>query len=102
MKNMGQLMQQAQQMQVKMAALQKELDAKIIETSTGGGAVKVKMNGKQEIIEIKISPDCVDSSDVDMLQELVKTAVNQATSQSKDMVSKAMSKITGGLGLPGF
>ena len=102
MKNMGQLMQQAQQMQVKMAALQKELDAKIIETSTGGGAVKVKMNGKQEIIEIKISPECVDSSDVEMLQELVKTAVNQATSQSKEMVSNAMSKITGGLGLPGF
>ena len=102
MKNIGQLMQQAQQMQAKMAALQNELGTKIIEASSGGGAVKIKMNGKQELIDIKISPDCVDPSEIEMLQELVKTAINQATTQSKDMVSSAMSKLTGGLGIPGL
>jgi DNA-binding YbaB/EbfC family protein len=102
MANMNQLMKQAQQMQQKIATLQKELDARELETSAGGGMIKIKINGKQEILEVKINPECVDPSDVEMLEELVKTAVNQATKESQDMVSTAMGKITGGMNIPGL
>jgi len=64
--------------------------------------VKIKINGKQEILEIKINPECVDPSDVEMLEELVKTGVNQATKESQEMVSTAMNKITGGMNIPGM
>ena len=102
MKNMNQLMKQAQQMQAKMAALQNELSAKEFESSTGGGMVKVKVNGKQEVLEIKINPECVDPDDVETLEELILAGVNQAVKESNDTVSKAMSKITGGLSIPGL
>jgi len=102
MANMNQLMKQAQQMQQKIATLQKELDARELETSAGGGMIKIKINGKQELLEVKINPECVDPSDVEMLEELVKTAVNQATKESQDMVSTAMGKITGGMNIPGL
>ena len=71
-KNMNNLLKQAQQMQLKVSALQKELEARELEVSSGGGAVKIKINGKQEVLNIKISPDCVDPNDVEMLEELVK------------------------------
>lgn len=100
--NMNNLLKQAQQMQQKMATLQKELEARELETSAGGGAVKIKINGKQEIISLTLDKECVDPNDVEMLQDLLKTAVNQAIKESQDMVSKAMSKVTGGLNLPGF
>ena len=67
-----------------------------------GGAVQIKVNGKQEILEIKISKECIDPSDPEMLEELIKTAVNQAVKESQDMVSSAMSKVTGGLNIPGL
>jgi DNA-binding YbaB/EbfC family protein len=102
MKNINQLVKQASQMQAKLTALQKELAEREVEASSGGGMVKVKVNGKQEILELKISKECVDPSDTDMLQELVKTAVNQAIKESQDMVSGAMSKITGGMNIPGL
>jgi hypothetical protein len=102
MKNMNQLMKQAQQMQAKMTTLQKELDSREIEASSGGGMVKVKMNGKQELIEISINKECVDPNDIDMLEELVMTAINQGVKDSKEMVSSAMSKITGGVSIPGL
>ncbi len=102
MKNMGQLMKQAQQMQAKIATLQKELETREVEASSGGGMVKVKVNGKQEILDITINPECVDPNDVDMLQDLVKTAVNQAVAESNEMVNSAMSKVTGGLNIPGL
>ena len=102
MANMNQLMKQAQQMQQKIAVLQKELDARELETSAGGGMIKIKINGKQEVIEVKINPECVDPSDVEMLEELVKTAMNQATKESQEMVSTAMGKITGGMNIPGL
>jgi len=101
-KNMNALMKQAQQMQQKMATLQKELESREIETSSGGGMIRIKINGKQEITEFKINPECVDPSDVETLEELVHTAVNQAVKESQDMVSKAMSKVTGGLSIPGL
>ena len=101
-KNMNNLMKQAQQMQQKMTVLQKELEKRELETSTGGGALKITINGKQEIINISIDPECVDSNDIEMLEELVKSGVNQAVKESQDMVSKAMSKVTGGLSIPGM
>lgn len=102
MKNMNQLMKQAQQMQAKLTTLQKELADREVESSSGGGMVKVKVNGKQEILSLTISKECVDPGDVEMLEELVKTAVNQAIKTSQDMVSNAMSKVTGGLNIPGL
>lgn len=101
-KNMNNLLKQAQQMQLKVTALQKELESREIEVSSGGGAVVMTINGKQEIMKIKIDPECVDPNDVDMLEELIKTGVNQAVKESQDMVSNAMSKVTGGLNIPGL
>ena len=94
MANINQLMKQAQQMQSKMATAQKELEAREVEASSGGGMVKVRVNGKQELLEINIDKECVDPNDVEMLEELVKTAINQAVNESQEMVSKAMSKDT--------
>ena len=102
MANMNQMMKQAQQMQAKMGSLQKELETREFEASSGGGMVKVKVNGKQELLDIEINKDCVDPDDVDMLQELVKTAMNQALTESQESVSKAMNKVTGGLSIPGL
>ena len=101
-KNLNNLLRQAQQMQQKMSTLQKELEARELETSAGGGMVKIKINGKQEILALTLNKECVDPNDVEMLQELLKTAVNQAVKESQDMVSKAMSKVTGGAGIPGM
>ncbi|MBY0516022.1 MAG: YbaB/EbfC family nucleoid-associated protein [Bacteriovoracaceae bacterium] len=102
MKDLGAMMKQAQQMQAKMASLQNELAEREVETSAGGGAVKVRVNGKQELLSIKILKEAVDPNDVETLEELVFTAVNQALKQSQDMVTNAMSKITGGMKLPGM
>ncbi len=100
--NLQQMMKQAQQMQAKMASLQNELATREVEASAGGGAVKVKVNGKQELLSIKIAAEAVDPNDVATLEELVFTAVNQAMKQSQEMVTQAMGKITGGLSLPGM
>lgn len=101
-KNMGNLLKQAQQMQQKISTLQKELEARELETSTGGGMLKIKINGKQEIIDITLSKEALEDNDVEMLQELLKTGVNQAVKESQDMVSSAMSKVTGGINIPGL
>ncbi|MBK23785.1 MAG: YbaB/EbfC family nucleoid-associated protein [Halobacteriovorax sp.] len=101
-KNLNNLMKQAQQMQQKMATLQKELESREMEFSSGGGMIKIKINGKQEILDFSLDKECVDPNDVEMLEEMVKTAVNQAVKESQDMVSKAMSKVTGGLSIPGM
>jgi nucleoid-associated protein EbfC len=100
--NMNNLMKQAQQMQAKLAMLQNELAEREVEASAGGGMVKVKVNGKQQLLSIQINKDCVDPNDVSTLEELVFTAVNQAMKQSQDMVQQAMSKVTGGMNLPGM
>ena len=101
-KNMNNLLKQAQQMQLKVTALQKELESRELEVSSGGGAIKITINGKQEILNFKIDPECVDPSDVEMLEEMIKTSFNQATKESQEMVSNAMSKVTGGLNIPGI
>lgn len=82
--------------------MQAELEQREIEASAGGGAVTVKVNGKQELISIKISPEAVDPDDVEMLEDLVVAAVNEGIRQSQEMVSSEMSKITGGLNIPGL
>jgi DNA-binding YbaB/EbfC family protein len=102
MANMNQMMKQAQQMQAKLATLQKELETREFEGSSGGGMVKAKVNGKQELIDIEINKECVDPEDVEMLQDLVKTALNQALTTSQESVNSAMSKVTGGLSVPGL
>jgi DNA-binding YbaB/EbfC family protein len=102
MKGLQGLMKQAQQMQQKMATLQKELEQRELETSSGGGMIKIKINGKQQVLAISINKECVDPNDVAGLEELVKTAINQAVKESQDMVSGAMSKVTGGINIPGL
>ncbi|MCM2349641.1 MAG: YbaB/EbfC family nucleoid-associated protein [Bacteriovoracaceae bacterium] len=100
--NMNNLMKQAQQMQAKLAMLQNELAEREVESSAGGGMVKVKVNGKQQLLSISINKECVDPNDVASLEELVFTAVNQAMKESQDMVQQAMSKVTGGMNIPGL
>lgn len=100
--NMNNLMKQAQQMQAKLAMLQNELNDREVESSSGGGMVKVKVNGKQQLLSITINKECVDPNDVTTLEELVFTAVNQAMKESQDMVQQAMAKVTGGMKIPGM
>jgi DNA-binding YbaB/EbfC family protein len=100
--NMNNLMKQAQQMQAKLAMLQNELEQREVEASAGGGMVTVKVNGKQQLLSISINKECVDPNDVSTLEELVFTAVNKAMKDSQDMVQQAMSKVTGGMNIPGL
>ncbi len=102
MPNMGNLLKKAQQLQEKMAKMQEELGEKIVETSAGGGMVTVVANGKQEIVSIKIDPEVVDQEDIEMLEDLVLAAVNDALDQAKQMVSEEMTKLTGGVKIPGL
>lgn len=100
--NMNKLMKQAQQMQAKMAKMQEELEAKTVEASAGGGVVKVVVNGKQELLDIKIDPDAVDPEDVEMLEDLILAAVNEGMRKVADMVNEEMAKLTGGMNIPGM
>jgi len=102
MKNLGSIMKQAQKIQAKIAKAQEELAQKTVEASAGGGMVTVVANGSQEIVSIKIEPEVVDSKDIEMLQDLVMAAVNEALRKSQEMVSEEMRKITGGLQIPGL
>jgi len=102
MKDMGKLLKQAQQMQAKMAQMQAELAEKSVEASAGGGMVKVVMNGRHEIVSVKIDPEVVDPQDVEMLEDLVASAVTEAVNRVEEMVRDEMSSITGGLPLPGM
>ena len=100
--NMNNLMKQAQKMQKQMAEMQEDLANKTLEVSAGGGAIKVIVTGEKQIKELTISPDVVDPDDVEMLQDLVISAVNEAMRQMEESVSSQMSKITGGMNLPGM
>jgi DNA-binding YbaB/EbfC family protein len=102
MRGMNDMLRQAQLMQRKMTALQEDLGNRSLEVTSGGGMVTVTCTGKQEITSIKIDPSVVDPNDVDMLQDLVMTAVNEAVRQTKAMVEKEMGAITGGLRVPGL
>ena len=101
--NMGNLVRQAQKMQKEMEKVQEELKEKTVEASAGGGAITVVATGKKDIKEIIIKPEVVDPDDVEMLQDLVLAAVNEALRKADEMVSSEVGKITGGLGgIPGL
>lgn len=102
MQNMNSMMKQAQKLQKKMLKTQEELATKTIEASSGGGMVKVVANGAQKIESIVLEKEVVDPEDVEMLQDLVLAAVNDALNKSQEMVSKEMGKLTGGLNIPGL
>ncbi len=102
MKDIGKLLKQAQQMQAKMAEMQERLAEKTIESSAGGGMVKLTMNGRHEVISLKIDPEVVDPADVEMLEDLVIAAVNEARSRIDEMVKAEMSSLTGGISMPGL
>jgi hypothetical protein len=102
MGNMNQLMKQVKKMQEQMAKIQEEMENKTVEASAGGGVVTVVANGKKEIVEIKIAPEVVDPEDVEMLQDLVLAAVNEALRQAEEMMQDEMGKITGGMSIPGL
>lgn len=99
---MGNLFKQAQQMQQKMAKLQDELGQRTVEASVGGGMVSVTVNGKNEVLSLKIEPQVVDPDDVEMLEDLVLAGVNEALRKSQEMISEEMSKLTGGMKIPGL
>ncbi|MGB5159087.1 YbaB/EbfC family nucleoid-associated protein [Desulfobacterium sp. N47] len=102
MKGLGNMMKQAQKLQASMAKLQEELGSKTVEAASGGGMIKVVANGKQQIISIRIEKEVVDPEDVEMLQDLILAAVNDALTKSQDMVSQEMGKLTGGMNIPGL
>ena len=100
--NMGNLVKQAQKMQRDMARVQEELKERVVEGAAGGGAVKAQVNGHMDLVALKIDPQAVDPEDVEMLEDLIIAAVSQAIQKARAMSEEAMSKVTGGLGLPGL
>lgn len=101
-KGLGNIMKQAQLMQQKMARMQQDLAEKEMDASSGGGMVTAVVNGRQQLLSLKIDQSVVDPSDVEMLQDLVVAAVNEAIKKSQDMMQQEMSKITGGMNIPGL
>ncbi|HHT9120499.1 MAG TPA: YbaB/EbfC family nucleoid-associated protein [Candidatus Hypogeohydataceae bacterium YC41] len=93
---------QAQKMQKRMEELQQELKERVVEASSGGGMVTVHMNGRQELLNIKIDPEVVNPKEVEMLEDLVVAAVNQAIKKSQQLYEEELSKLTGGLAIPGI
>jgi len=100
--NMGNMMKQAQKLQADMERLQEELGSQSVEGTAGGGMVKAVVTGKQEVVSIAIEKEVVDPEDVEMLQDLVTAAVNEALRKSRDMMTEQMTKLTGGINIPGL
>jgi DNA-binding YbaB/EbfC family protein len=98
----GSMMKQAKIMQKRMMEAQQELKDMEFEASAGGGAVKVKVNGSQKVMEVKINKEIIDSGDTDMIEDMVMVAVNDALKQSRDEAKSKMSAITGGMSIPGL
>lgn len=102
MNNMNQMMKQVKKMQEQMLKAQEELGGKTIEGSSGGGVVTVEVNGHKKVLSINIKPEAVDPDDVEMLQDLVLTAVNDALSKADELANNDMGKFTGGMKIPGL
>jgi DNA-binding YbaB/EbfC family protein len=102
MKDMGNMMKQAQKLQSRMLKLQEEMAEKTVEASSGGGMVKVVANGRHQLLSIQIDKEVVDPEDLEMLQDLILAAVNDALLKSQEMVTGEMSKLTGGMNIPGL
>lgn len=100
--NMGNMMKQMQKMQKQMEDMQKQMEEKEIEASAGGGVVTATVNGKKELLKIKIDEAAVDPDDVEMLEDLIMAAVNEAMNKAEDMMNSEMQKVTGGLNIPGM
>jgi len=100
--NMNNLLKQAQKMQKQMEDMQKDLETKNYESSVGGGAVTATVSGKKMLIDIKIKPEVVDPDDVEMLQDLIISACNEAMKKADDESSEGMKKMTGGINMPGM
>ena len=100
--NMQQIMRQAQKMQKKMEEAQEEAANQVVEASAGGGMVSVKVNGKQELLEISIEKDVVNPDDVEMLQDLIVAAVNEGMKKSQQIMQDKLQGITSGLNIPGM
>jgi hypothetical protein len=96
------VMRQAQELQAKLAKAQQELADITVEASSGGDAVKVTINGQQKIQSVKISPEAINPDDVEMLEDLVLTAVNEAIAKSQELAAQRLGKLTGGLKIPGL
>ncbi len=101
-KGWSDILKQAQQMHAKISQIQEEMAGKTVEVSSGGGMVNVVINGKQEIVSIKIDPEVVNREDIEMLQDLIVAAINEAIRKSQQMMAEEMKKITGGLSIPGI
>ncbi len=96
------ILRQAKQLQAKMAKVQEELGDVVVEATSGGGAVRVVMNGHQNVQSVEILPEAVNAEDVEMLQDLVVSAVNEAIAMSQEVANKQLSRLTGGLNIPGL
>ena len=102
MKNLSHLMKQAQKLQTKMAEMQAELGQRTVSAQAGGGMVEATVNGRQELVALRIEPEVANPEDVEMLQDLILAAVNEALNRSREMMAQEMSKLTGGMQIPGL
>ncbi len=102
MGNMGGMMKKVQKMQKEMAKVQQELEEKEVEATAGGGVVKAVVNGKKELVSLNIDPEAMDPDDVEMTQDLIIAAVNEAISKAEKMMEEGMAKVTGGMNIPGM
>jgi DNA-binding YbaB/EbfC family protein len=100
--NMGELMKQAQQFQQQLSKIQEELGAKTVTGSAGGGMVTATFNGRSELVDIAIEPDAVNQDDVQMLQDLIRSAINDGLVKSKQLGQGELGKLTGGMNIPGL
>ena len=102
MKDLRSLVEKAQEMQARLAKLQEELGGRTVSASAGGGMVTAVVNGRQEIVEVRIEKEVVNPGETGLLQDLVRGAVNEALSRSRRMIAEEMAKVTGGMSFPGF
>jgi DNA-binding YbaB/EbfC family protein len=100
--NIGNIMKQAKKLQERMTSLQDELALRTVEASAGGGMVSVLVNGKHELVSLKIEKEVINPEDVDMLQDLIMAAVNEGMRKAQEMASAEMAKLTGGINIPGL
>jgi len=96
------ILRQAQRLQAKLAKAQEELGNMTVEATSGGGAVKVVLDGHQKVHSVEISPEVIEAKDIELLQDLVMAAVNEAITKSQELVNKRLSSLTGGLNIPGL
>lgn len=101
-KGFGEIMRQAQKLQSKIAQIQEEMAQKTVEASVGGGMIKAVANGRQELVSIKIDPEIIESRDIEILEDLIVAAINDVMKKSQELVSQEITKVSGGLKIPGL